>query len=135
LPQTAAIAANYVAVGAAGAGNLKVWASDQAEPPTSVLNYQKLTPPLNIANEAPTAVAQTTGPGSDCTVKASVSATQLVVDVVGYYSHLCVPACATGFVCTAAGCTEDTVVCLGSGVACTSSSQCCSSVCSSGFCL
>lgn len=82
--QLRALALNLVAVNPAGAGNLRSWASDEAMPSASALNFQALSPNLNVANEIATSVRQD-APGGDFSVFAS-QAVDLVVDVVGYYA-------------------------------------------------
>jgi hypothetical protein len=76
---------NFVAVNPAGAGNLRGWAFGAAVPNASILNYAAVG--LNIANGL---VVPLCDPGAitctrDLTVRADVSATQVVADVVGYF--------------------------------------------------
>src|SRR5262245_3182878 len=87
-PQVAAVVFNLVAVNPQGAGDLRAWATDQAVPNASVLNYAQV-PGLNIANGLVIPVRQDTA-GDDLTVMADVSTTQLVIDVVGYFKPLVV---------------------------------------------
>ncbi len=82
--QIRGLALNLVAVNPGGAGNLRAWATDQAMPDTSSLNFQVLSPNLNVANELATGVRQDIA-GNDFSVF-STQATDLVVDVVGYYA-------------------------------------------------
>jgi Chaperone of endosialidase len=86
--QVQAVAVNLVAVGAAGAGNLVAWPSDQPQPATSVLNYAKASDLgfLNVANGVILPVRQDLQ-GGDLTVKAQVAGTHLVADIVGYFSN------------------------------------------------
>ncbi len=84
-----AVAINIVAVGPAGAGDLRAWPANQTAPNASVINYAVDPGPLNIANgvivpmcDEVTATPCSTG---DITFRADVSGTQLVVDVVGYF--------------------------------------------------
>ena len=83
-PGVAAVEINYVAVNAVGAGNLKAWPSDQLEPGTAIINFQKLTPNLNIANGTVTSLRQD-AQGNDFTIKAS-NGVHVVADVVGFYA-------------------------------------------------
>ncbi len=83
-----AVAINIVAVAPAGAGDLRAWPANQAVPNASVINYAAVTG-LNIANgvivpmcDQVSATPCSTG---DITFRADVSATHLVVDVVGYF--------------------------------------------------
>jgi hypothetical protein len=86
-PKVQAIAVNFVAVGAAGPGDLIAWPSDQAQPNASILNYANSASLgfLNIANGAILPVRQD-AQGGDFTVKAQASGTGLVADVVGFFS-------------------------------------------------
>jgi hypothetical protein len=83
---TDAVVINLVAVNPYGAGNMKGAASGTTIPPTgsSLLNYQLLTPNLNIANGVVLAVCQ--GPcGNDIVLQTNGSATHIVADVLGYF--------------------------------------------------
>jgi hypothetical protein len=76
---------NFVAVNPAGPGNLRAWAFAAAVPTASVLNYAAVG--LNIANGL---VVPLCNPAAatctrDLSVRADVSASQLVADVVGYF--------------------------------------------------
>ncbi len=82
-PRVLAIAVNLVAVGPSGAGDILAWPSDQTQPAASVLNYASVTG-LNIANAVILPVRQDTQ-GNDITVKAQISGTHLVGDVLGYF--------------------------------------------------
>jgi hypothetical protein len=86
-PGVAAVEINYVAVDAVGPGNLKAWPSDQfllKDPDTAIINFQKLTPNLNIANGTVTSLRQDVQ-GDDLTIKAS-NGVHVVADVVGFYA-------------------------------------------------
>jgi hypothetical protein len=82
-PQTEMVYLNLVSVDPAGGGNLKVWATDDAEPQGGVVNYQKLTPNLNTSNSIIVGVRQDTE-GADITVKANVSSTHVRGVALGY---------------------------------------------------
>jgi hypothetical protein len=86
-PQVQAVVLNLVAVGAAGAGHLVAWPTDRAQPISSVLNYASAANLgfLNIANGVVLPVRQDL-PGSDITLKAQTSDTDVVGDVTGYFS-------------------------------------------------
>jgi hypothetical protein len=87
IPATAsAVEMNFVAVGPAGAGDLRVAAFPGALPNASVLNYASV-PGLNIANgiAQPVCVTGAVPCAKDITVHADVSNTHLVVDVVGFF--------------------------------------------------
>ena len=85
-PQVSAIVVNFVAVGATGAGDLKAWPTDQAQPATSIINYanQASLAGLNIANAIVLPVRQDMQ-GNDITIKSEVSSTHVIADVVGYF--------------------------------------------------
>jgi len=88
-PQTIAIAVNVVAVSPQSIGNLKGWAGDISEPVHgAIVNYQSLNPALNIANATILAVRTTAplGSGTDVKIKANGGGTQVVADVVGYFT-------------------------------------------------
>jgi hypothetical protein len=85
-PQVQAVFVNLVAITPSGPGNLKAWATGTSEPTATALNYQLLSPNLNVANGIAVPISQTQQSG-DLTIKASVSNTHLVVDVVGYFTH------------------------------------------------
>lgn len=80
-----AIAVNLVAVGAAGPGHLVVFPGDVGIPPlSSVINYvggQTIAVGTNIPLRTDQVV------GGEFQIQAAVSATHVVVDVVGYYSR------------------------------------------------
>jgi hypothetical protein len=86
-----AVAVNLVAVGATGAGHLLAWPSNQPAPLASVLNYAAAAATqLNIANGVilPLCdeVASSPCAAGDISFLAGVSGTDLVVDVVGYFT-------------------------------------------------
>jgi hypothetical protein len=91
-PQVQAVLINFVAVRAAGAGDLRGWASDGPVPNAAILNYAKVTDqtsagPLNIANAIGLPVRQDVE-GGDISIKADVSGTHVVADVVGYWQTI-----------------------------------------------
>src|SRR2546426_543186 len=78
---------------ASGAGNLRAWPADQTMPNASVLNYAKVLDQtsglsLNLANGIVIPVSQDAVEGSDISIRASNSGTDVVVDVVGYFGPL-----------------------------------------------
>jgi hypothetical protein len=82
LPQVQAVVINLAVINPAATGFLNAWPSDQSMPSTSLVNF--VTGIGAIANEAIVAVRQDTQ-GADITV-ISTSNTQLVGDIVGYFS-------------------------------------------------
>jgi hypothetical protein len=92
IPQVQAVMFNFVAVSAAGAGNLRAWATDQPMPSAATLNYAKVTDQttgfaFNIANGIAIPVSQDGTEGADISIRASNSGTDVVADVVGYFSR------------------------------------------------
>jgi hypothetical protein len=83
--RAAAVVINFVAVAPAGPGNLRAWPSGDPVPNASVINYAAVG--LNIANGL--VVRLCNGDritcGRDLDVRADVSATHLVADVLGYF--------------------------------------------------
>ena len=87
IPDSAtAVEMNFIAVGPAGAGDLRAFPFGSSVPNASVINYANL-PGLNIANgiAQPVCDASATTCSFDLIVQADVSATHVIVDVVGYY--------------------------------------------------
>jgi hypothetical protein len=89
-----AIAVTITAVQPTGQGNLRAWPHTGPLPNASVVNYLGIAG-LNLANTTILPVCQFCG--EDFTIRADGSATQVVVDVVGYFwSPLRTPlSCAT----------------------------------------
>jgi hypothetical protein len=84
-----ALAVNVVAVNPQGLGNLKGWAGDISEPAhAAIVNYQALNPNLNVANAVIVSVRTSgaLGSGHDIEIKANGASTEVVADVVGYFS-------------------------------------------------
>ena len=79
---------NFVAKNPSGAGNLRAYAGDGTLPSASTLNFQLLSPNLNIANGVaiPVRTTGSPGPGEDLKVYSAVSSTGVVIDAVGYFS-------------------------------------------------
>ena len=86
-PATAAVI-NFVAVGPAGAGDLRITPFGTAIPLASIINYAAV-PGLNIANGPAVTICDpaTTACTSDITIQADVSSTDLVADVQGYFAR------------------------------------------------
>ncbi len=85
--QVQAVVLNLVAVNSAGAGDLLAWPTDQPQPNSSVLNYAR-SPALgglNLANAIVLPVRQSSQ-GGDLSLKAQVSDTDVLADVVGFFS-------------------------------------------------
>ncbi len=95
-PATAAVI-NFVAVGPAGAGDLRITPFGTAIPLASIINY---TSGLNLANGPAVKLCNpaTTSCTFDITMQADVNATDLVADVQGYFaapSTIAVGVCGT----------------------------------------
>jgi hypothetical protein len=85
-PVARAIFINYVAIDPTGAGSVKAWATDQAEPVQgAMVNYQALTPPLNNSNAVVTELRQA-AQGNDITVKARSAAVHVRGIILGYFT-------------------------------------------------
>lgn len=98
-----AVFINYVAIGAQGGGQLKVWAADKDEPEQgAVVNYQALTPPLNTSNGVVTEVRQE-GEGADINVRARSAGTHVRGTLLGYFTQEHVTAVIAGTGLTGGG--------------------------------
>jgi hypothetical protein len=86
-PDPAALAVTITAVGPAGAGNLRAWATNGAVPNASVVNYALPGQGLNLANTTIIPLLQSVGSVNEFTLRADVSGAHVVVDVVGYFDH------------------------------------------------
>jgi hypothetical protein len=86
-----AAALNIVAVTPAltQPGFLRAWAGGTAQPTAAVLNYNKMTPELNIANGVIVPVRTAPPSGNDLNVQASRQ-THVIIDVFGYFVDLTV---------------------------------------------
>jgi hypothetical protein len=81
IAQVQAVAVNIVTINPSGAGHVQAFAADTTTT-TSVINFST---GVNLANTTHLAVAQTSGVG-DFKITVSVSASHILVSVVGYYS-------------------------------------------------
>ncbi len=133
VPAVQAVMLNFVAVGPAGGGDLRAWPSDQALPTSSVINFSSFSETvLNIANGIAVPVRQDSQ-GADITVQADARATQLVIDVVGYFSYACQQDCAAlgaSFTCFKGSCVNQ--ICSGS---CPTPPDAIGANCVGGFCV
>jgi len=80
---------NFIAVGPTGSGDFRAFPFGSAAPLASVINYANVGG-LNIANglAQPVCDPSATTCALDLTVQADVSASHLIVDVVGYYRRV-----------------------------------------------
>jgi hypothetical protein len=92
--QTQAVMVNLIAVGPAGAGDLRAWPTGSPTPNASVLNYAAVAG-LNIANGIILPLTQDID-SNDLSVRADVSGTHLVMDVVGYFAEVSAAASPSG---------------------------------------
>jgi hypothetical protein len=86
-PDPPALALTITAVGAAGAGNLRAWATTGAVPNASVVNYALPGSGLNLANTTIVPAFQNVANVNEFTVRADVADVHVVVDVVGYFNR------------------------------------------------
>ncbi|HEX3127225.1 MAG TPA: hypothetical protein VH394_07830 [Thermoanaerobaculia bacterium] len=87
IPAAAAIMVNLVAVEAEGGGNMVAWAYGQPTPFASSLNFQKLTPAMNVAHGLIVPIAGTSLVPADLQVQARQNRVHLVADVTGYFTR------------------------------------------------
>jgi hypothetical protein len=87
--EATAVAVNIVAVSPLGGGHLTAWAAGDPEPAASVINFQQLTPGLNLANGIILTACHQVGAApcdtGDLAIRAHGAAVHVVVDVVGYF--------------------------------------------------
>lgn len=87
-----AVAVNVVAVNASGAGHIVAWAANHTAPVASILNFQALTPNLNIGNGIILPMCDEVGAApcaaGDISFRAPAAGTHLVVDIVGYFRQI-----------------------------------------------
>ena len=81
---TAALAVTVTVVAPTGAGNLRAWPYGGTVPTASVINYAAYAG-LNLANTTVIPLTQNVMQDYEFSVRADVSGTDLIVDVVGYY--------------------------------------------------
>jgi hypothetical protein len=82
-PQARAAVMNFVAVGPAGPGHLTAWPFGTAMPNASIINYANVGG-LNIANGLVMPICSFCT--HDLSLSANVSATHVVIDVLGYFA-------------------------------------------------
>ena len=83
----AALAVTLVAVGPAGAGDLRAFPFGATPPNASVINYALPGQGLNIANTTIIPLTQDALQTNEFSILADVAGTHLVVDVVGYFDR------------------------------------------------
>jgi hypothetical protein len=80
-----ALAVTIVAVNPQGAGNLRAYPAGVAAPNAAVINYALPGSGLNVANTTILPLTQDILNTNEFTIRADVSATHVVADVVGYF--------------------------------------------------
>src|SRR5688572_11683444 len=86
-PVAKTIFINYVAIDPQGGGQIKAWAADKTEPAQGgLVNYQKLTPPMNNSNGVVTELRQD-AEGLDIKVRARSASTHIRGVVLGYFTQ------------------------------------------------
>jgi hypothetical protein len=95
IPSTgpAAVSINIVTTNQSGTGSLRVIATGAGNPPVSIMNYD---PTANLANAA--VVAAATGGGPNIYVYSASAATDVIIDIMGYFSSPAATAVDTTFV-------------------------------------
>jgi hypothetical protein len=86
-PVAAAVMLNLVAVQAEGGGSLRAWQFNQPMPNASSINYQALTPAMNIANGLIVPIAGVSSLANDISVMGTQNRVHLVADVSGYFTR------------------------------------------------
>lgn len=87
IPVAAAVMVNLVAVEAEGGGNILAWPFGQPMPNASSLNFQRLTPAMNVANGLIVPIAGTAGADGDIHIQARQNRVHVVADVTGYFTR------------------------------------------------
>jgi hypothetical protein len=87
VPAAAAVMVNLVAVDPEGGGNILAWPYGQTMPNASSLNFQKLTPTMNVANGLIVPIAGTNLVPADLHIQARQNRVHVVADVTGYFTR------------------------------------------------
>lgn len=87
VPAAAAVMLNLVAVDAEGVGNMLAWPYGQPMPNASSINFQKVTPAMNVANGFIVPIAGTISVPADLYIQARISRVHIVADVMGYFTR------------------------------------------------
>jgi hypothetical protein len=122
LPQAAAVAINFVAVGPQGPGDMQAWPYGQPRPTSSIINYANVGG-LNIANGLVVPIAGVSTQPFDIIVRANVSGAYLVADVTGYFTRFPIEQFQGSLKSSVTESNDSTLVELGSG-ACTAVNHC-----------
>jgi hypothetical protein len=87
VPAAAAVMINLVAVDAEGQGNMLAWPYGQPMPTASSINFQKLSPVMNVANGLIVPIAGTSLVPADLQIQVRFSRVHVVADVTGYFTR------------------------------------------------
>lgn len=86
-PVASAVVLNLIAVDPVGKGNMLAWAYGEPQPFASSINYQKLNPPMNIANGLIVPIAGTNLVPADLNLRVQFSPSHAIADVTGYFTR------------------------------------------------
>ncbi len=86
-PVASAVVLNLIAIDPLGKGNMLAWAYGEPQPFASSINYQKLNPPMNIANGLIVPIAGTNLVPADLNLRVQFSPSHAIADVTGYFTR------------------------------------------------
>lgn len=86
-PVASAVVLNLIAIDPVGKGNMLAWAYGEPQPFASSINYQKLNPPMNIANGLIVPIAGTNLVPADLSLRVQFAASHAIADVTGYFTR------------------------------------------------
>ena len=86
-PVASAVVLNLIAIDPVGKGNMLAWAYGEPQPFASSINYQKLNPPMNIANGLIVPIAGTNLVPADLSLRVQFSPSHAIADVTGYFTR------------------------------------------------
>lgn len=86
-PVASAVVLNLIAIDPEGKGNMLAWAYGEPQPFASSINYQKLNPPMNIANGLVVPIAGTNLVPADLNLRVQFSPSHAIADVTGYFTR------------------------------------------------
>lgn len=86
-PVASAVVLNLIAIDPLGKGNMLAWAYGEPQPFASSINYQKLNPPMNIANGLIVPIAGTSLVPADLSLRVQFSPSHAIADVTGYFTR------------------------------------------------
>lgn len=86
-PVASAVVLNLIAIDPEGKGNMLAWAYGEPQPFASSINYQKLNPPMNIANGIIVPIAGTNLVPADLSLRVQFAPSHAIADVTGYFTR------------------------------------------------